>query len=598
MAMMKYGRASKAISAISNGNGDGDKKVGPGDGTKNTQPQTGKTGGTTWEDYGKYITSKKNNEQAEIDYKNQLESYQKQIDYYNQGPEPEKETQGSIKLSKGGKTRKGADVTFESGDRYSAAQSNADLDKAMKENKDIVDINDPSINPTSRKIWMEQVGQDYKDLGNSNLYGTTTGNLYVNRSEINKIKSNVDIYGEPFDMREWRKASASKNPGDFDKYLDQSGLRNRTIMAKDGMGAYQRYNQPQMPTKQETEVPVPPPGPPPTVEFKIGGFRVPVPLTDTQPDPKPLLSKKLATSMAIKKGMKSEVEVPQEKTWNAPVPKKTKKTILKSATHDNDAPKGFGLKGKGSSGVDLHIFTKRIKTENTKGGYGILTENNVVEVPGGLKYKREQRLAKSFYAPTSELGYGSFYDAGDQGFDDQGRSVGAKKIVKSKIKDIRSDKREFRRETDMTGEEKRAKLDLYNADLKQGRESKRYTSLGKLTSAGGTEWQAGDKSRLEYFTPDRNALNPRTRSAKKALKEQGSTGAMSGYLESAQSNVNRYNAFKANEEISNSNAELLSKYGKNTKAEEWYQKAEDNATNRNTVMAQMENYKGWDKKIK
>jgi hypothetical protein len=588
MAMMKYGRASKAISSMNKIDGDP-----PVNGGTSTTPKPG-SASKSWNDYANYVSKKKANEAAQSAYEYGLGAYERDIKFYNEGPELPKENPGDIKVRKGGKTRKGQDVTFDEADRYSASQANANLERARKENPNIVDINDKSINPISRKIWMEQIGND---IGGLDLYGRQTGKKYVNREAINKIKSNVDIYGEPFDMREWRQASESKDPNAFGKYLDQKGLRGRTIVPKEGMGMYNEYAVPKPPEKPVIEDNPPPPGPPPTVNFKIGSFNIPIPQTDEQPkDQKPTLSKDVATKFAIRKGMKSEVEVPKEVTWEPPKAEKTKKTIIKSGTVEASGEKGAS--GGRSGSVNKSIFSKRIKTNNSRGGYGIQTEDNVVEVPGGRKYKREQRLAKSFYAPTSELGYGSFYDAGDQGFDDQGRSVGAKKIVKSKIKDIRSDKREFRRETDMTGEEKRAKLDLYNADLKQGRESKRYTSLGKLTSAGGTEWQAGNRSKLQYFTPDRNALNPTTRSAKKALKEQGSTGAMSGYISSAQSNVDRYNAFKANEEISNSNANLLSKYGKNTKAEEWYQKAEDNAANKNTVIAQMEKYKGWGSKIK
>ena len=544
MAMNKYGRA-----------------------TKMTSPPPG-SASTSWNDYGKYVSNKKFNEDLESAYKGSLVKYDKSLKYYNEGPEPTKEEEGNIKIRKGGKTRKGQQVTYEEGERYSAAKANADLEKALKENPNLVDINDKSINPTSRKIWMEQVGADFSG---SDLYGKQTGKRYVDKNEINKIKSLVDVHGENFDMREWRKASEDKDPNAFDRYLDEKGYRGRTFVTKDEMGAYIPYNKP---TPPEKPVPIDnpvPPGAPPTVKFKIGGINVPIPATDgTTPAPKPILSKKLAADIAIRKGEKSEVTVPTEKKWEDPEAKryKTKREIVKRREGGQDQRIKILSKKIGESGSSIRM-SKSGSTE---------------QVGKGIRYNREQKAAKAFYAPKDALGFGGYYAMTDEVFDDQGLSINTAKLVKSKRQDIRGAKQEFRQNTELKGAEKREGIKDYRSSMKTNREATREARQGDLIRYGDQKWQAGDKSRLKYYTPDRD--------------KTGAPGAMSGYTESAQNSIDRFNAFKTNEEVSKSNADLLSKYGKERQAEKWSQKSTDNATNRNTVMSQMEKYKQWGSKIK
>lgn len=603
MAMMKYGRTTKMTSPP-------DKVVKNKDGTTTTT--SGKTsltlsdwiepeetpvpkGYISQKDYNAYEAKKKEvmdinaakykpyndamaaYQQEQDDYKASMEQYKRATDFYNQGPEPEKETEGSIKLSKGGKTRKGEDVTFDAAPRYSAAQSNADLKRVMKENKNIVDINDKSINPAAKKIWMEQLGES---MGGSvaNLYGRTTGKMYVDRDVINKIKSPRDIWGEDFDEREWKKAAHSKNPDDFDKYLDKKGLRNRTIASKSEYGALQEYVTPQMPNKPTSKIPVKPvikEDPLPGNPGKVWLGKLPT-------------KKVLGIKQDLEKVKYGKEESVEEGDWQDPTGGKFKRkgAIEKSGKVEAKGPKGAG--GGRSSSVNLSIFTKKINPNNNSSfdGVGILRGPGIGEAKG-LR-AREEKMAKSFYAPTSEYGHGGYYSKME------GTEGNISKAIRSDIKDMRAERREWKKDTSLKGAEKRAGArEMFKEDIQTGRLSARYAKRGDLKSldtdptnpdAGGI-WKAGNKSKLKIYTPDET--------------KSGDAGAMAGYVASAEKNIEAARLYKQNERTATNNAFYAQNFNKQPgKVEGFVRSAEDNAANRNTVIAQMANYKGWGAKIK
>lgn len=512
-------------------------------------------------------------QQEQDDYKAGMEQYKRATDFYNQGPEPEKEEPGSVKISKGGKTRKGEDTTFESAPRYSAAQSNADLKRAMKENKNIVDINDKSINPAAKKIWMEQLGEGFQQAGTANLYGRTTGKMYVDRDAINKIKSNRDIWGEDFDTVEWDKASKGKN---FDKYLAQKGYKNRTFAANSDVGIYQEYRTPQMPGKPTSKMPV-------------------KPVIEEEPIPEKPKEKVFLDKMPTRKVLNVEStakakygklnEKIEEGEWEEPTGGKFKRKgeIQKSGKVEAKGPKGAG--GGRSASVNLSIFSKRIKTENTKGGYGIQRG------PGSGKSKglraREEKMAKSFYAPTSEQGRGGYYSSMEDVEGD------VSKAIRSDVKDIRAERKEWKGQTSLTGSEKRAgDREMFKGDIQTGRLSARYAKRGDLRSLdvdpdnpnANELWKEGKKSKLKIYTPD--------------LTKRGNDGAMYDYVSSAEKNIEAAKMYGENERTAKSNqirADFNKQSRKNYGEEGYIQKAEDNATNRNTIKAKMENYKGWNR---
>jgi hypothetical protein len=599
MAMMKYGRTTKMTSPP-------DKVVKNKDGTTTTT--SGKTSVTMsdWiqpektptpknmiseEEYNASVAKRKEIEsrneakmkpyndavaayqQEQDDYASGMEQYKREIDFYNMGPELPKENPGDIKVRKGGKTRKGQDVTFDEADRYSAAQANAALARARKENPNIVDINDKSINPTSRKIWMEQVGMD---ISNTSLYGRDTGKRYVDREAINKIKSNVDVYGEDFDAREYRKAQESSDPNAMDKYLDEKGYHGRSFHTKEGMGTFNEYIVPQAPNKPTSKMPIKP------------GIEV-----EKVPDlPKNVAFNKLPTRKVVRIDMENkakygkEVENIEEGDWKDPTGGKFKRkgAIEKSGKVEAKGPKGAG--GGRSASVNLSIFTKRIDTPSTKGGYGILRGPGSGEAKGVRA--REEKMAKSFYAPESEYGHGGYYSKME------GTEGDVSKAIRSDIKDMRSERRDWKKQTSLTGAEKRAgSREMFKEDIKTGRLSARYAKRGDLKSLdtnpldaeSGGVWKAGQKSKLKIYTPD--------------LTKSGEKGAMDNYVASAEKNIEAAKLYQQNERTANNNAFYAQNINKQPgKVEGFVKSATDNAANRNTLIAQMETYKGWGSKIK
>lgn len=489
-------------------------------------------------------------------YKSSMDQYKRASDYYNMGPELPKEQAGDVKLSKGGKNRKGQQVTYEQAERSSAAKSNADLKKAMKENPNIVDINDKSINPASRKIWMEQVGMD---ISGSDLYGKQTSKRYVDKNEINKIKSLVDVHGENFDMREWRKAQESKDPKAFDRYLDEKGYRGRNFATKEGMGSWNEYVIPTAPKKPTSQMPVKP-----VVKEEVVPPRI---------KPSDVAVSKLPTRkvLGIKKDLAKveyaeEIKGIKEGTWEEPTGGKFKR-------------KGEIVKSReGGQDQKPSIFSKRIKTESSKGGYGILRSSGNSESKG-LR-KREEKLAKAFYSPTSDLNHGGYYanlegTEGEKNFS---------KAIRSDIKDIRQEKREWKSQTNLKGADKRAGAKDFRKDIQTGRLSARYAKRGDLNMLGGEEWEEGSKSRLKIYTADKN--------------KKGQAGAMAGYVKSAEKNIEAARLYQQNERAFNQNAFAAQNINKQpNKIESFVKTAEDNATNRNSVKAKMEQYKGWGKYI-
>jgi hypothetical protein len=601
MAMMKYGRTTKMTSPP-------DKVVKNKDGTTTTT--SGKTSVTMsdWikpektptpknmiseDEYNTMVAKRREVEarneakmkpyndavaaykQEQEDYASGMEQYKRAYDFYNMGPEPTKEDQGSVKVTKGGKTRKGEDVTFEPAERYSAAQANADLQRALKENKNLVNIYDKSINPASRKIYLEQYGKDNLD----NLYGRTTGEKYVDRDVINKIKSPRDIWGEDFDAVEWDKASESKDPDAFDKYLTKKGYQGRTFAAKQGMGYYNKYVTPTPLAKPTSKMPVKP---------NIEEEKLPVLPKASSVAVSKLPTRKVVRIESTAKEKYSKF-IPdkeiEEGDWKDPTGGKFKRkgAIVPTAHAAAKGPQGAG--GGQTTSIRLSPFSKKIGPDK---GYGIQRGPGSGEAKGVRA--REEKMAKAFYAPESEWGRGGYYSSME------GTEGNVSKAIRSEIKDIRSEKKDWKKQTSLTGAAKRAGArEVFKEDIKTGRQAARYARRGDLksldtnplTDESGGVWKAGQKSKLKIYTPE--------------ITKYGKEGAMSGYVAAAEKNIEAAKKYQQNEMTAKSNqlrADFNKQSWKNYGEEGFIQKAEDNATNRNTVIAQMEKYKGWGSKIK
>jgi len=292
----------------------------------------------------------------------------------------------------------------------------------------------------------------------------------------------------------------------------------------------------------------------------------------TTPPPPPNPEKKESTleNVEIKPKKAKEImlevpSVPAATEWEAPKAKryKTKREIVKSREGGQDQKvKILSKKIDGGSGI------RRSKTVNTE------------DVAKGFKYKREEKAAKSFYAPKDDLGFGGYYQMTDEAFDEQGNSVNVAKLIKSKRQDIREKKQDFRQNTELKGAEKRERIKDYRLSMKTNRESTREARQGKLIPYGDGKWKEGSNSRLEYFTPD--------------FDKTGAQGAMNNYVGSAESKIKRANALKEAQIANTINAT----FSKGSKQEGYIKAANDNATNRNTIINQMAQYKGWGRKIK
>lgn len=526
MAMMRYGRASKAIL---NGNGDGDKKLGPGDGTKGD--------GTPKKKYteAELIANMDANtayREAEEDYKRQMEIYNNQMNLYKQGSSQPKPDPNGVQL-KGGKNVKGQDVNFTSEDSYSAEKANKYLNDAIKSGT-VVDIYDKSINPNSRKVFLEQLGAGGGLKAHSDLYGSTTGKTYVDRDEVNKIKSNIDVWGEDFNAVEYEEASKK---GKLDEYNKSKGYTNRTHIPK--VGVYEQYNEPQMPIKPD----IPPPPPP------IKGSDV---------DFKPIELQKINKIANPKMKYLSDVEVTDEDGWKPPVASRLKVEVDKSREGGQGGK--WGLRNKIVGGSGDKKFRPSLR----------------MSVTGG-RNKREEKMAKAFYSPTSDLNHGGYYSSMDE------TEGSISKAIRSDIKDIRSEKRDWKKQTSLTGADKRAGAKEFRKDIQTGRLSARYVRRGDLHSAGTKTWSEGENSRLKTWTAD--------------IDKKGNEGAMSGYVNAAEQDIQRISDLKQAETRNKTNAMIAGSRKNYTKQEEYIRSAEDNATNRNSTQARMNEFWGWNKKV-
>lgn len=566
MAMMRYGRAANTTTQP-------DKVVKNKDGTTTTtsgkisvtmgdwvQPEKtpAPKGYISEDDYNAYEAKRKevisNNEakykpyydalaayqKEQDDYKTGMDIYNRQLDVYKKGPSSQKVDPTGVQI-KGGKNVKGQDINFVDDNSYSAERSNKELNNLIKSGK-VVDIYDKSINPNSRKIFLEQIGSGGGLKAGSDIYGTTTGKTYVEKDEVNKIKSNIDVWGEDFNAVEFHEASKK---GQLDKYLKSKGYSNRTHVPK--VGFYQQYGEPQMPTKPTSQMPVKP-----VIEED------PLPEKPKEKIWPNKMPTREVVSISMKPDLKysKDVKIGDEGGWQPPVASRLKVEVDKSREGGQGGKWGLSKKIVGSSG-----------DKKFRPSLGI-------SISGG-RNKREEKMAKAFYSPTSDWGHGGYYSSME------GTEGNVSKAIRSDVKDIRAERREWKKQTSSKGADRRPALQGFREDIKTGRLSARYAKRGDLSSAGNETWSEGENSRLKTWTAD--------------IDKKGNEGAMSGYVNSAWQDIQRASDLRQAQMTNRSNALVAGEKKNYTKQEQYIQSAEDNATNRNTVKAQMAKYKGWGK---
>ena len=263
---------------------------------------------------------------------------------------------------------------------------------------------------------------------------------------------------------------------------------------------------------------------------------------------KPMVAPKLKRDLPKLQGKISGL--PGETTWNDPKAEKykTKREIVKNR--------------EGGQDQRVKILSKKIG-----GGYGIRTSKSgtTEQVAKGIRYNREQKMAKAFYAPESVVGAGGYSSKTDDAYDDQGYAKDISKEIKSDVKNIRAEKKQYiadkgRNPSDARGE--------YNKAIKTAKLASRYAKKANI-SAGGDEgkWREGEDSKLKYFTPDYEKY-----SSKKI------EGAMSGYVEAGKQEKSRMNKLQAEE---------------GSKSYQYSKTAEDNAVNRNSTTERMKKFWGY-----
>ncbi len=337
------------------------------------------------------------------------------------------------------------------------------------------------------------------------------------------------------------KAAIKKSTVPGDKYTPSEEGMDRQVDIGDQKGSWGEYYGVSSIRKTKETTPTPPP-PPPTKKESTPEVIQPIALK------KPGL---------IKNKMKTlgDVTVLEEGSWQPPVPSRINVEVDKSREGGQGGK--FGLRKKISDG--------ELKSSFRMG------------VSGG-RNKREERMAKSFYSPESELGHGGYYSSMDE------TEGNISKAIRSDIKDIRQEKRDWKKNTSLTGADKREGAKEFRKDIKTGRLSARYANRGDLHSEGTKVWAEGEKSKLKTWTAD--------------IDKKGRQGAMSGYVQSAVQNLKSIASMRQAENRNISNANISNYNKRYDKQEQYIKSAEDNATNRNTVEAKMKQYTGWNRFIK
>ena len=589
MAMMKYGRTTKMTSPP-------DKVVKNKDGTTTTtsgniavtlsdwiQPEEtpAPKGYISQDDYNAYEAKKKEvmdknaakyksyndamaaYQQEQEDYKAGMDQYNRQIEYYKKGPGKPKSESGGMSITQGGKDVQGRDVTFsQDEEEWSAEKWNKLTDQRVKSGE-LVSLDDPSIDDTTRKLIKGTM------LGNpgSDTYGKVD-KLYVPKGT--KYKSYKEIYGADFNPEEWE-AENKKGPESFNKYLNSKGYVGKTFFPRTDISEH--YSIPTGPNKPTSKMPVKP-----IIEED--------PLPEKPKDPVwlgKLPTRKVLKIESTKKAEYSKMnENIEEGDWKDPTGGKFKHkgAIIPTAHAAAKGPEGAG--GGKTTSIRMSPFSKKIGPDK---GYGIQRGPGSGESKG-LR-AREEKMAKAFYSPESEYGHGGYYSKME------GTEGNIRKAIRSDIRDMRSERRDWKKDTSLKGAEKRsASREMFKEDIQTGRLSARYARRGDLKSldtdptnpdAGGI-WKAGNKSKLKIYTPD--------------LTKSGEAGAMDNYVASAEKNIEAARLYQENERIAKSNQLAADLNKEPQKIAGFVKSATDNAANRNTVIAQMEKYWKWGSKIK
>jgi hypothetical protein len=270
---------------------------------------------------------------------------------------------------------------------------------------------------------------------------------------------------------------------------------------------------------------------------------------------KPMVPPKLKRDLPKLQGKISDL--PEETTWKNPEASKykTKREIVKSREGGQD---------KKIRPFSTQLVSKKEGGVRKMPSFLVSKKGEEVQVAKGLRYNREEKMAKAFYAPESLPGTGGYSSRTEDAWDDQGYSKDMSKVIKSDIKSIRQEKRDYiadkgRNPSDARGE--------YNKAIKTAKLASRYAKRADISASGDETWKEGEGSKLKYFTPDYE------KNSSKKLK-----GAMYGYSEAGKQERSRMNQLQGEAQF---------------QAYPHSKTAEQNVVNRNSTSERMKKFWGF-----
>jgi len=278
---------------------------------------------------------------------------------------------------------------------------------------------------------------------------------------------------------------------------------------------------------------------------------------------KPMVPPKLKRDLPKLKGKISKL--PEETTWENPKASKYKMTRELDKTREGGQNGKWGLHKKM---VKIGGETKLVPSIGFKKG------GEYVEKAKGLRYNREEKMAKAFYAPESLPGTGGYSSKTDDVWKEEGSAMvqqNVPKMIKSDIKNIRAEKKQYIADKTKGGKAIDAisgeAIGEYNKAIKTARLASRYAKKADISVSGDETWKEGEGSKLKYFTPDY------AKDSSGKLK-----GAMHGYSASGKQERSRMNQLQAEEGY---------------KSYPYSKSAEDNAVNRNSTSERMKKFWGY-----
>lgn len=315
----------------------------------------------TWDDVSKDLEARERNKAAREQYQSDLENYNKAMKLYREGPGPQNNVGQKLATAK----LKGGEIaSFEQGQYDTAEKTNKLIQEKLKRGE-LVPVDDPSLDPTTRKI-LRGVMLGSKE-GEADIVGTT-GRRYVEKGT--KYSSYKDVYGEDFNPEEWRAAAKA---GKMEQYMASKGYSSDRAFVPKG-GYYQEYKTPVKPQEPYYEK-----------EQNIDARKLPI-------DKLPINQAKLAKGkLATGKATSAPIE---KQDWEGPAggtKYRTKYSLPQTTSRDNKTLGGFA--------VNLARFVK----EEARGigkpkvlTHGLNKTQGKARLIQG-KTGREEQMAKAYF---------------------------------------------------------------------------------------------------------------------------------------------------------------------------------------------------------